>query len=100
MSSNGEKLIKGETELPNSWDVGWIGGNYISFRTDKGVSEREVHTVVIDETEENAVEVWTVDIPEGRILMNWKDSGVQVGTGDDMIEGAEIALEYMEEYDG
>lgn len=95
-------LLTGDRDLPGEWRDAFISGTYISFkRPDDGDKD---HYIVIEQggeygdgKESRPVEVWSVTMPAGRILMNWKDAGNTVGEGTGMSEGAGIALEYMED---
>lgn len=94
-------LLTGDEDPPGEWEDAIIGGGYISFRHPTDADD-EKHYVVIqiggdhdDPEEERPVEVWTVDMPDSRILMNYRDSGEVIGTGVGISTGAEMALEYM-----
>lgn len=95
-------LLTGDQSPPGEWTSAFIGGSYISFRRPAGDSED--HYVVIEQggeygdgKESRPVEVWSATVPEGRILMNWKNAGDTVGEGVGISEGAAIALDYMED---
>lgn len=95
------ELLTGDGDPPNDWEDGWISGKYISFR--RPIGDDKYRCVVIEQggeygdgKESRPVEVWTVDLPQDMILMNWKSEGETIGEGVGLTEGAEIALEYME----
>lgn len=64
------------------------------------VADDECLELVIEEVGEGEVEVWVVAYPPEHIVRNYKSVGDVIGSGSRMVEGGEIAMDWMLENPG